>query len=328
MSEAVFRETTAQPRTRSVQLSHLSLELGHLYMEDFEAGPERLRAHFAEVRLWVEAVRASAARRTGGKRPRISTCFLIDDYFTRFSTPAELLPLVLEEAEKAGLAIDYLARESGCAVADRIEIAESVAHRLVESPPPGSNGSRPPVGQTGWLANGRRTPTTERAALGEVRGWQPPEETAARNHSVFMDVELWSEQDGRRLWSCPFLAAVWQLARLGLLRHLGEPVLVPRPWDGAEFPHDWDRLPPLLQLDPRAAAFSAYRTCTLLPNRFLAVEDAVRLILDQTQVDAEALRQVAARSKGEGLEVPDAVAQRATYIFYEDPATGPVSGGR
>ncbi|WP_427167205.1 SCO2522 family protein [Streptomyces sp. C1-1] len=329
MTEAVFRETTAQPRTRSVQLSHLSLELGHLYMEDFEAGPDRLREHFAEVRVWVEAVRASVARRTGDKRPRISTCFLIDDYFTRFSTPAELVPLVLEEAEKAGLAIDYLARESGCAVADRIEIAESVAHRLVESPPPGSNGSRPPVGQTGWLANGRRTPTTERAALGEVRSWQPPEETAARNHSVFMDVELWSEQDGRRLWSCPFLAAVWQLARLGLLRHLGEPVLVPRPRDGEEFPHDWDRLPPLLQLNPRATAFSAYRTCTLLPNRFLAVEDAVRLILDQTQVDAEALRQVTERSRGEKVEVPDAVAQRATYIFYEDPAAaGPSSGGR
>ncbi|MGW2515812.1 SCO2522 family protein [Streptomyces sp. NPDC001617] len=323
MTEAVFRETTAEPHTRSVQLSHLSLELGHLYMEDFEAGPERLREHFAEVRLWVEAARASAARRTGGKRARISTCFLIDDYFTRFSTPAELVPLVLKEAEKAGLVIDYLARESGCAVAGRIEIAESVMHRLVESPPPGSDGSRPPVGQTGWLANGRRTPAAGRAALGEVKDWQPPQETAARNHSVFMDVELWSEQDGRRLWSCPFLAAVWQLARLGLLRHLGEPVLTPHPWNGEDFPHEWDRLPPLLQLTPQAAAFSAYRTCTLMPNRFLAVEDAVRLILDQIQVDAGALAQVAERSAREGLAVPEAVAQRATYVFYEEPVNAP-----
>jgi hypothetical protein len=319
VTEAVFRETTAELRTQSVPLAHLSLELGHLYMEDFEAGPERLREHFAEVRLWVDAARASAGRRTGGKRPRISTCFLIDDYFTRFSTPAELVPLVLEEAEKAGLVIDYLARESGCAVAERIELAESVMHRLVESPPPGSHSSRPSVSQTGWLANGQRTPSTKRAALGEVRGWQPPQETAARNHSVFMDVELWSEKDGRRLWSCPFLAAVWQLARLGLLRHLGEPVLVPHPWTGGDFPPDWDRLPPLLQLNPGAAAFSAYRTCTLMPNRFLAVEDAVRLILDQTEVDSGALRQVAERSAREGLAVPAAVAQRATYVFYEEP---------
>ncbi|KUO22265.1 SCO2522 family protein [Streptomyces dysideae] len=326
MRDTVFRETTAEPRTQSVPLSHLSLELGHLYMEDFEAGPGRLREHFAEVRIWVDAARASAARRTGGKRPRISTCFLIDDYFTRFSTPAELVPVVLAEAEKAGLVIDYLARESGCAVADRIELAESVMHRLVESPPPGSYGSRPPVSQTGWLANGQRTPAT-RSALSDAKAWVPPQETAARNHSVFMDAELWSEKDGRRLWSCPFLAAVWQLARLGLLRHLGEPVLTPRPWDGAGFPPDWDRLPPLLQLNPAATPFSAYRTCTLMPNRFLAVEDAVRLILDQVDVDSGALKQVAERSAREGAEVPAAVAQRATYVFYEEPTNSLTTEG-
>lgn len=318
MTEAVFRETTAEPRTQSVPLAHLSLELGHLYMEDFEAGPGRLREHFAEVRIWADAARAAADRRTGGRRSRISTCFLIDDYFTRFSTPAELVPLVLDEAERAGLVIDYLARESGCAVADRIELAESVVHRLVESPPPGSDGSRPPVGQTGWLANGQRTKPT-RSALAEITAWQPPQETAARNHSVFMDVELWSETDKGRLWSCPFLAAVWQLARLGLLRRLGEPVLTPRPWTGGDFPGDWDRLPPLLRLNDSAAPFSAYRTCTLMSNRFLAVEDAVRLILDQVDVDSGALEQVAARSARERVAVPEAVAQRATYVFYEEP---------
>ncbi|MFF0094099.1 SCO2522 family protein [Streptomyces canus] len=317
MTEAVFRESTAEPRTQSVPLAHLSLELGHLYMEDFETGPERLGEHFAEVRLWADAARASVARRS--KRPRVSTCFLIDDYFTRFSTPAELIPVVLREAEKAGLVIDYLARESACAAADRIELAESVMHRLVESPPPGSYGSRPPVSLTGWLANGQRTPSMSRSALGEVKGWEPPSETAARNHSVFMDVELWSEKDGRRLWSCPFLAAVWQLARLGLLRHLGEPVLVPRQWQGEDFPNDWDRLAPLLKLTGTKAPFSAYRTCTLMPNRFLAVEDAVRLILDQIEVDVGALQQVAARSAAEGVPVPAAVAQRATYVFYEEP---------
>lgn len=322
MTGAVFRETTAESRTRSVPLAHLSLELGHLYMEDFEAGPERLREHFAEVAAWVPAARASAARRS--RRPRISTCFLVDDYFSRFSTPAELLPLVLKEAERAGLTIDYLARESGCAATGRVEPAESVRQRLVEAPPVGSYGSRPPVTRTGWLANGQRTPVA-RNAMSEVTGWQPPQETAARMHSVFMDVELWSEQgpDGGRLWSCPFLAAVWQLARLGLLRHLGEPVLVPQPWDKDQFPDSWDQLPPLLQLEAGAEPFSAYRTCTLMPNRFLAVEDAVRLVLDQTAVDPEALGQVAERSAREGVPVPAAVAQRATYVFYEEPA--PVS---
>lgn len=318
MTESVFREPTAGPRTQSVPLAHLSLELGHLYMEDFAAGPGRLRDHFAEVRFWADAARAAAARRTRGKRPRISTCFLIDDYFTRFSTPAELIPVVLAEAEKAGLVIDYLARESGCAEAGGTEPAESVLRRIVESPPPGSDGTRPPVSRTGRLANGKRTPAT-RSALSEAPAWQPPEETGALNHSVFMDVELWSEEKGRRLWSCPFLAAVWQLARLGVLRHLGEPVLTPRPWTGDGFPRDWDHLPPLLRLHDSAAPFSAYRTCTLLPSRFLPVESAVRLVLDQTDVDAGALRQIAERSTREGAEVPTAIAQRTTYVFYEAP---------
>jgi hypothetical protein len=316
MTEAVFRETTAEPRTQAVPLAHLSLELGHLYMEDFEAGPERLRRHFARVAHWAEAVRASTAAETG-KRPRISTCFLIDDYFTRFSTPRELVPILLAEAERAGLTVDYLARESGCAEADGAQVAEAVAGRLVESPPPGAYGGRPPAGQTGWLANGERSPAARTPqAMKKAIPWQAPRETAARQHSVFLDVELWSERPGGgKLWSCPFLAAVWQLARLGLLRNEGQAVLTPRPHEGP-FPDHWDEMPPLLQLQPRAAPFAAYRTCSVLPNRFLPVEHAVRVILDQTEVDPGALKQVADRSAGEGFAVPASVADRISYVFY------------
>jgi hypothetical protein len=313
VTDAVFQETTAQSRTQSIPLAHLSLELGHLYMEDFEEGPERLRRHFAQLRPWADAARATA--RTGGRRPRISTCFLIDDYFTRFSSPAELVPTLLAEADRAGLTIDYLARESGCAVADEIPLAQAVAGRLVESPPAGSNGRRPPVSSTGWLANGERTPGRSPQAMQAATAWQPPHETAARRHNVYADVELWDDTDGVRTWSCPFLAAVWQLARLGLLRHEGMPVLTPRPQIAPEFPAEWDELPPLVRLNDSAAPFSAYRTCSLLPARFLPVEHAVRVILDQTDVDAEALGQVAERSAAEGTPVPDAIADRVSYIF-------------
>ncbi|WP_225847978.1 SCO2522 family protein [Streptomyces sp. HPF1205] len=311
----VYRETAAQPRTQAVPLAHVSLELGHLYMEDFEAGPERLAEHFAQVKPWAEALHTAAA--VGARRPRVSTCFLIDDYFTRFSSPAELVPMVLAQAEKAGLTIDYLARESACAVADGIATAEAVEGRLVDSPPPGSDGSRPPARETGWLANGQRSAgTTGREAMAHVTGWQPPRETAARRHSVFLDVELWDERDGVRTWSCPFLAAVWQLARLGLLRHLGEPVLRPAPWADEPFPREWADLPPLIRLNPAAAPFSAYRTCSVLPSRFVPVEHAVRVLLDQVEADPEALRQTALRAAGEGLAVPDEIADRISYVFY------------
>ncbi len=321
MTEAVFRETAADPRTQAVPLSHLSLELGHLYMEDFEAGPARLREHFAQVRPWVEAARAAAAARTGGRRPRISTCFLIDDYFTRFSTPAELVPLLLDEADRAGLEVDYLARESGCAVAGTVPVAEAVAGRIVESPPPGSYGNRPPAAQTGWLANGERSPVARTPqAMKTAAAWQPPRETAGRRHSVFLDVEMWSEDaDGHRTWSCPFLAAVWQLGRLGLLRHEGDPVFTPHPHPAGGFPDDWDELPALVRLNPRADPFAAYRTCSVLPGRFLPVEHAVRVVLDQIEVDRAALHQVAERSAREHLDVPDSVADRVSYVFYAGP---------
>ncbi|MDN3272424.1 SCO2522 family protein [Streptomyces sp. MA15] len=319
MTDAVFRETTAEPRTQAVPLSHLSLELGHLYMEDFEAGPEHLRRHFARVRPWAEAARAFAADRAGGRRARVSTCFLVDDYFTRFAGPAEVVPMLLAEAERAGLTVDYLARESGCAVSGKVPVAEAVAGRIVEEPPPGSYGHRPPAAQTGWLANGVRSPTARTPqAMRKAAAWEPPRETAARRHSVFLDVELWSETpDGERLWSCPFLAAVWQLARLGLLRHQGEAVFDPQPHTGA-FPDDWEDLPPLVRLNPRADPFAAYRTCSVLPSRFLPVEHAVRVILDQTDVDQDALRQAAERSGKEGVPVPGPVIDRVSYVYCEE----------
>ncbi|MFD7874265.1 SCO2522 family protein [Streptomyces sp. NPDC059766] len=320
-SGAVFQETSAQPRTEAVPFSHLSLELGHLYMEDFAEGPERLYHHFTAVRPWVQAARDSLPALPDGRPPRVSTCFLIDDYFSRLATPAELLPPLLKAAERAGLGIDYLARESGCARTDprrpeRGGLADAVLDRLVETPPPGSRGFRPPLGLTGWLSNGRRAPDRRTtAALDTAAAWQPPSETGARGHSVFVDVELWQQHTGSRVWSCAFLAAVWQLARLGLLRDKGDAVLVPENREGAAFPEDWDALPSLLRLDPSAAPFTAYRTCSVLPSRFLPVEHAVRVILEQTQVDAGAQAQVVTRAAAEGHPVPEGVVERTSYVF-------------
>ncbi|GAB7108283.1 SCO2522 family protein [Streptomyces phaeofaciens JCM 4814] len=326
-AETVFRETSAEPRTESVPFSHLSLELGHLYMEDFVEGPSRLRRHFASVRPWVDAARAGVGPLPAGRRPRISTCFLIDDYFSRLSTPAELIPPLLAAAAEAGLTIDYLARESGCASPspapgeaahrDRTELAEAVLHRLVELPPPGSNGFRPPVSRTGWLTNGRRAPAQRTSAALDSTGvvWQPPGETGARGHSVFMDVELWSGPEEERTWSCAFLASVWQLVRLGLLRDNGRAVMTPTDWFDKEFPAEWDALPPVLKLNSAADPFTAYVTCSVLPARFLPVEHAVRVILDQVHVEDEAVRMVAERSAGEGFTVPAGVVDRTSYVF-------------
>jgi hypothetical protein len=311
-----FGEVTAQARVVSLPLSHVSVELGHLYMEDFAAGPEALRVHFERVSPWVRALEQYHASALGRRTPRISTCFLVDDYFTRFSTPAKVIPDLLAAAEMSDLRIDYLARESACAMADGTAPAELVLGRLVPEPAQDTNGSRPPVHEVGWLSNGERSATGEvDEAMGSISAWTPPRQNSARRHSIFTDVELWDESEEGRVWSCAFLAAVWQLLRLGLLRDEGSPVVQPRPGHADELPDRWDELPPLLQLNPAAQPFAAYQTFSILASRFLSVEHAVRTILSQVSVAPSVFEQIAERSKAERFPVSTEVVDRITYVF-------------
>ena len=313
--EARFGEVSAHPATRSVPLAHLSVELGHLYAEDYESDPEFLRRHFRQVRPWAEAARlAWADSLPPGRAPRISTCFLVDDYFTPFGTPDEVVPRLVEAAGECGLTIDYLARESGCAESDGVGLARLVSERLVEDPPQGANGSRPPVTQTGWLCNGQRSPVGTAAAMQSAQDWRPPTQNGATRHAIFSDVQLWDGDGPARIWSCPFLASVWQLQRLGLLRHRGQPTALPAAAPG-RLPNRWADLPPVVRLNPDAEAFSAYRTLSVLATRFLPVEQGVRTVLSQVAVDAQADAQAVRRSRAEGVEVPAELVDRVGYVF-------------
>jgi hypothetical protein len=316
-----FREETAEPRGASLPLSHVSVELGHLYMEDLAAGPDAIAAMFAAVAPWAAAAQSPAAAGCARKAVRASTCFLVDDYFSRFSTPAQVIPMLEAAAAAAGLRIDYLARESACARTPDGSPAELTLARLVTEPVPGTTGSRPPLTETGWLTNGARSPATARGeAMARRSPWQPPLESARRRHSIFVDVELWDERDDRT-WSCAMLAAVWQLIRLGLLRDHGQPVLTPRDWAGP-LPTSWDELPPVTRLRPGAPAFAAYTTFSALSPPFLPVELAVRTILSQFAGEAPVLAEVRSRAVRDGMLLPDRLTDRIRYVF-----AGPVSPG-
>lgn len=325
---AVFRETSATERTVEVGLSHLSVELGHLYMEDLAEGATDLREYFARIAPWVDPPRLASVARVPEGRLRASTCLLIDDYFGSLRSPSRVVPEILAAAADCGLRIDYLARESACAQpaavppaahVDGISLAEIVESQIVADPPIGTNGSRPVPQESGWLSNGQRTPiaATPQAMTAAGR-WKPPAENGARRHSIFIDVEMWSGAEVDRLWSCPLLAATWQLLRLGLLRVYGENAVTPIDLASDDLPAAWADLPAVGRLTPRAAPFAAYRTLTVMDNRFLTVEHAVRTILAQVKSDPLAAEQTVRRAAAERITLPAEVPARLSYVFLSE----------
>jgi len=318
-AHATHSEESGLRRTESVAWSHLSIEFGHLYMEDFKAGATALESYFDRLAPWARTAVAELKRLQ--PRPRVSTCFLVDDYFLRTSSPQEVIPAVREAAKKAGVPIDYLARESACVEAAGVPLAALVQSRLVPDPPAETNGSRPPATENGWLCNGVRSPSyVGGEAMRSVEAWAHPVENGARNHSLFLDVELWRDENRTRTWSCAYLAAVWQLVRLGLLRFDGKPVTHVVETAGDEWPDDWDDVPAVVQLNAGASSFTAYRTFSVMTNRFLPTEHAVRMILGQVEIDRDVLADVRTRAEAEGYPLPKAVVDRLSYVFAEgDP---------
>jgi hypothetical protein len=326
MTEIVVEETGNDEPVANVELSHLSIEVGHLYLEDLVRGRSRIDELIAATAPWAEAATRQCATRLGIPRPRISTCFMIDDYFGDSGSPRTIVPQILEAASEAGLTIDYLARESACAVADGVDLATLVLNRLVPDPPRGANGRRPDVFASGWLSNGEPSPPPGVAeAMREEGPWRPPIEHGAKNHAVFVDVQLWDMVGGQRRWSCPYLASVWQLLRLGQLRHSGVAVGRPRAWDRGELPESWHDLPPVMRLSSNPAPFFAYRTLSILDSQFIAVEQAVRVILSQVDVGEAVTEQTRTRAARErrgrqsGIDLPAEIVNRLEYVFVGPP---------
>lgn len=311
-----FLESSADLKVESVPLSHVSVELGHLYMEDLVGGRDSLKNTFAAVAPWVRAAQIPQAIGCYKPSVRMSTCFLVDDYSSQISSPAEVIPMVVSAAESEGLRIDYLARESACAQTKECQPAQLVLGRLVNEPVAGTTGARPPVTETGWLTNGQRSPDmTRREAMAKRGPWQPPVESAKRRHSIFVDIELWDDdRDSQRTWSCPMLAAVWQLLRLGLLREHGRPVVTPQP-SAVPWPDSWAEMPPVTQLNGSATAFAAYTTLSVLSPRFLPVELAVRTILSQFAGDRPVYAEAQTRAGRDGMRLPEQLADRIKYVF-------------
>jgi hypothetical protein len=334
----VYGEETEAVRVGGVKYSHLSIETGHFYMKHLENDHGEIRAHFRRVAELVELYTA-AARTEFGRSARVSTCFLIDDYFDPNTNPTAILDAILGIATECGLRIDYLAREAGCwetplyvgnhRTERQIPLAEMVASWLVAEPVEATTGSRPPDVASGWLCNGRRSSEDDTTQAMQVAEYRPAEEYGHRNHSIFLDIELWSKKAGKdgeeyTLWSCPFLASIWQLLRLGMVRYQGEVVVEPQP-PSESWPESWWEMPTLIQLNPAAAPFAAYRALSILPQSYLTIEHAVRVILDHVNLDQDVARNAIERAAAERITIPREITRRLSHVFVDDVLTGPAT---
>lgn len=327
-----YQEVTQTPGVDAVPLGHLSVETGHLYLEDFADGDRKIARQLEQAAPFVEAA-TKRTRKRFGRNARISTCFLVDDYTPSRSSreqpkPSEVVDIVTAAAEQAGFRIDYLAREAGCAVAcerpysgprDQSALADIVAGLIVEEAAIGANGSRPPTAQTGWLSNGERSPAVSVAM--DAPDWEAPEEFGKFRHSVFVDIELWSLDDSERQYSCALLSSVWQLLRLGLLRDSGRAVAKPYRFSpGEALPDLWTQLPSIIQLTAGAAPFAAYEVFSVVPQRFRAAEHAAEIIIDHLRFDGAVLKQTSDRARDETnpITLPDNPAGRVSHLFFDD----------
>ncbi|GGN76718.1 SCO2522 family protein [Nocardia rhizosphaerihabitans] len=324
-----YRENTMSARVEDIALAHVSIEVGHFFLSDLRA-EDSIAAQFRRIALLCEsftelARREFAAAAGGASRVRVSTCFLLDDYSHTDTDPRVILPELLRIAAECGVRIDYLGSEAGCNKylrrrhdESRIPLAQMVADSIVAEPGPGSTGRRPPTAESGWLCNGERSSDHEPGQAMEVN-YRPPVEFGARDHSIFLDVEMWRDRGAGQevLWSCPFLAAVWQLLRLGMLRYEGKAIVDAEYWaPDREWPARWADLPSVIRLQERAAPFAAFRSVSLLPQRYLEIENAVRMILEHVEPDPAVVGLITRRACEQGIAMTDDLTDRLSHFFF------------
>lgn len=308
--------------SRARRFSDVSLEFAHVVPGDRERGVEALERQVLHAKRWVDALTASASA------PTVSTTILVDDYFGEPTERDRIAAEILEVCASHHLSVDHVVFESACAAH-----AAEIVGWLIDDPRPG-DGSIDPGASAGrdaeWLStDGRRllprkglSPrrgsllTAAAAPAVDVDPGQPEEYRGqlgiAGYHDLNFEIQLFDGRPGAGLpetgagrWSCPLLAATWQLLRLGVIRDSRGAIVLP---ERADFlGHEAMRPDPL--------PFTSRSTITLLTPSMLPVEHAVRLILSRLHVVDESVMQLR-RSRDDVLIRPaDLVLDRISYAF-------------
>ncbi len=272
-AEWVDMTVPQDPEPRRLPLAEVSLELGcHFYPDEWACMDEKgyiPREHMERGR----AEYSRLCEKLGAEV--VSTCIFLDGYngkLQKIISPSRAVELLQKCASEAGVPLHYVGSEGACAG----DVAEAVLNRIISPPPLGSSGTHEPTSQRGWISNGLLGPdcSYENEAYDEYCSDIPHSISLAVQ--MFKDVPPRKKQPGWRWWACPYLAAVWQLGRLGLLP---EDQISPIEQTIDEQTR-WDDLPFVSRLDSEAPPFTAQSTLTILPKRYIQVVHAESLILD------------------------------------------------
>ena len=221
------------------QIADLSVEFSHLYLD--QASEAEAKAAAGSARRWLIPV-ITRYREAGYT---VSTTVMIDDYFASDEASVEKnTELIRSSCANEGVAIDHVVYESACA-----HSVEKMIEHLMDQPRFGDGSSNGPTDSSkdNWLFNyapGRDafreaqnlsafsllTEEERRAVeLQSVANAGSKETTQRARHAIKLEIELWKQtvvaNGTSLLWSCPLLAAWWQLIRLGMFRDNGTPVL-------------------------------------------------------------------------------------------------------
>lgn len=239
----------------SLPTADLSIEVWHAYAREFH-NPGQLEAMFKSAKYLVSVCTNVAKQKDPAAT--VSTVFLFDDANIRSSTkPYKYLEKIQDASQAAGIEIDYVAREKsfakwGNAVIDTLQEKQIKDSFKVRRSPMGVADLRP-------------------------HGYGPSCKHTGSDHAecgLEISVPLYMDSINKkgyaaREWSCPLLASLWQLERLGRLSEPMTPVDVS---EQLPIQKRWHELPEVMQLNPDAAPFHAKEIMSILPNSFMNVE--------------------------------------------------------
>jgi hypothetical protein len=258
--------------------AHISIEAYHPYGGDFAAGEDSLTEHFVRALPYIRAFTEDCAidRGIGIGEVVASNCVLIDDYLNAPNSryrPAQIVDMLTRSAKKAGIEIDYIAREEAYTQLARIAIEKLIEEE--QGLPESQKTIRLHQGSA-WLVNENPHPVFAAGAMEE----RPPLlgqniDSSSTGHGIYLSIELWGNYGpgGERLYACPTLATGWELGREG------DPMFhLPISLNDAKDFKTWKEMPPIIQLNPSAAPFAAESSATILSRRLIGVEHAVGVI--------------------------------------------------